>query len=375
MISTCNAGTPSARRAGAICAATRRASEITPAFRDMIGREFPNAASEWDDGVSRRNFMKLMGASLALAGVWARLRRRKPEYKIVPYVQQPEQLVPGRPLFYASTMPFGGFGRASSSSSTKAGPPRSTATRTIPAALAAPTSGSRPPSSTSTTPTARRSSPATARSDSWGNFTNSLADLFTYEGRRALTKGPRRHKPRAPPADRDGHLADAASPRSQELARRLGDRFRWHAYDPVGRDNAGPVPARIRAGRQPGLSFQPGEGDPVAGRQLPDRRAGKPALCPEVRRSAPGASSPDKPVRDRQTLAGMDRERNRLYVVESTPTITGAIADPQRIARSVSGRLPSRSWRLFPALRNRSFSAALGSCPANTVRIRFGRMG
>ena len=41
----------------------------TPEFRALMDREFPQAASEWDDGVSRRNFIKLMGASIALAGL------------------------------------------------------------------------------------------------------------------------------------------------------------------------------------------------------------------------------------------------------------------------------------------------------------------
>src|SRR5580704_1904270 len=40
-----------------------------PHFEDLIHREFPRHASEWDDAVDRRNFLKLMGASLALAGL------------------------------------------------------------------------------------------------------------------------------------------------------------------------------------------------------------------------------------------------------------------------------------------------------------------
>src|SRR4051812_45375062 len=82
----------------------------TPEFRAMMDREFPQAASEWDDNVSRRNFIKLMGASIALAGLTTACAP-KPEEKIIPYVQQPEILVPGKPLFYASAMPWGGFGK------------------------------------------------------------------------------------------------------------------------------------------------------------------------------------------------------------------------------------------------------------------------
>ncbi len=49
-----------------------------------------------------------MSASLALAGVSA--CTRQPNEELVPYVRQPEELVPGKPLFYATAMPFAGSG-------------------------------------------------------------------------------------------------------------------------------------------------------------------------------------------------------------------------------------------------------------------------
>src|ERR1700747_3527552 len=67
-------------------------------FREMMHREFPKGASEFVDEVSRRGFLKLMGASLALAGMTA--CTKQPLEPIVPYVRQPEDVVPGRPLFY-----------------------------------------------------------------------------------------------------------------------------------------------------------------------------------------------------------------------------------------------------------------------------------
>ena len=80
----------------------------TPEFRDYLHREFPVQASEFTDPAGRRQFLKLMGASLALAGVSA--CTRQPDEKIIPYVRQPEEIIPGRPLFYATAMPLGGFG-------------------------------------------------------------------------------------------------------------------------------------------------------------------------------------------------------------------------------------------------------------------------
>ncbi len=78
----------------------------TPEFKEFLHREFPANASEFNDPVGRRNFLKLMSASLALAGVTG--CTVQPDEMIVPYVRQPEELVPGKPLFYATAMSLGG---------------------------------------------------------------------------------------------------------------------------------------------------------------------------------------------------------------------------------------------------------------------------
>lgn len=81
----------------------------TPEFRSFLHREFPEHAWELDNSISRRNFISIMGASLALAGLTG---CRRPVDKIVPYVAPPEELVPGQPSYYATSMPFGvgGYG-------------------------------------------------------------------------------------------------------------------------------------------------------------------------------------------------------------------------------------------------------------------------
>ncbi len=78
-----------------------------PDFHAQLHREFPKGASEWLDPVSRRGFLKLMAASLALAGMSACVKQ--PLEQIVPYVVQPEEIIPGRPMFYASAMTLGGY--------------------------------------------------------------------------------------------------------------------------------------------------------------------------------------------------------------------------------------------------------------------------
>ncbi|MDQ1610964.1 MAG: hypothetical protein QOG00_895 [Pyrinomonadaceae bacterium] len=75
-------------------------------FEDFLHAEFPRQAGEWDDEVGRRTFLKLMGASLALAGLTS--CSYQPPETVVPFVRQPPELVPGKPLFFATAMPFPG---------------------------------------------------------------------------------------------------------------------------------------------------------------------------------------------------------------------------------------------------------------------------
>ena len=78
----------------------------TPEFQEYLHREFPTNASEWLDPVGRRSFLKLMSASMALAGVTA--CTVQPQELIVPYVRQPEEEIPGKPLFFATAITQGG---------------------------------------------------------------------------------------------------------------------------------------------------------------------------------------------------------------------------------------------------------------------------
>ncbi|HZW10300.1 MAG TPA: TAT-variant-translocated molybdopterin oxidoreductase [Phycisphaerales bacterium] len=82
----------------------------TAEFRDLVEREFPGGASELLE-TSRRDFVKLMGAGLALAGAATIPGCRRPDHKILPYSQHvPEEIIPGKPLFYATSMPLPGGG-------------------------------------------------------------------------------------------------------------------------------------------------------------------------------------------------------------------------------------------------------------------------
>jgi MoCo/4Fe-4S cofactor protein with predicted Tat translocation signal len=80
----------------------------TPGFHEMLAEEFPRlaggAANEWVDAVSRRGFLKVMGASFALAGLAG--CTKQPDEPIFPYVKAPEDLILGKPMYFASAFPF-----------------------------------------------------------------------------------------------------------------------------------------------------------------------------------------------------------------------------------------------------------------------------
>ena len=76
----------------------------TPEFAEMVAKEFPSQASEWIDPVSRRSFLKVMGASMALAGLAG--CTKQPDEPIMPYIAAPEDLILGKPVYFASAFPF-----------------------------------------------------------------------------------------------------------------------------------------------------------------------------------------------------------------------------------------------------------------------------
>src|SRR6266568_3864818 len=80
----------------------------TEAFQEYLEREFPNQAPRDMAPLGRREFFRLMGATLALAGVGG--CSYQPPEKIVPYVEQPEELVPGKPLYYTTAFQRSGYG-------------------------------------------------------------------------------------------------------------------------------------------------------------------------------------------------------------------------------------------------------------------------
>src|SRR5260370_35391516 len=79
----------------------------TDGFRALVQQKLPSALTILEEGIDRRRFLGLLGASLALAGIGG--CAQAPIEHINPYVRAPEELVPGRPLYFATAMPLAGY--------------------------------------------------------------------------------------------------------------------------------------------------------------------------------------------------------------------------------------------------------------------------
>ncbi|MEM8835575.1 MAG: TAT-variant-translocated molybdopterin oxidoreductase [Planctomycetota bacterium] len=79
----------------------------TREFKDFVQREFPAHASELLDS-TRRSFLKIMGASFALAGAGSLVGCRRPDHRLVAYNDAPEDIIPGKALYYATALPVAG---------------------------------------------------------------------------------------------------------------------------------------------------------------------------------------------------------------------------------------------------------------------------
>src|SRR5271170_1664870 len=144
----------------------------TPEFRAFVEDEFPNRTPDWNDAASRRQFLTLMGASIALAGASA--CTVQPKEMIVPYVRQPEDFVPGKPLFYATTATFGGVGTGLLVESHLGRPTKIEGNPQHPASLGATDALMQASVLTLYDPDRSKTVTRNGSIDSWGNFLSAL---------------------------------------------------------------------------------------------------------------------------------------------------------------------------------------------------------
>lgn len=274
----------------------------TEDFREFLHREFPRQASTWTDPVGRRAFLKLMGASLALAGLSA--CTRQPDEKIVPYVRAPEEIVPGKPLFFATAMPLGGIATGLLVESHMGRPTKIEGNPKHPASLGATDAFAQASVLTLYDPDRSQVVTNAGRISTWDAF---LATLSTDLEAQRLSLGA-------------GLRVLTETVTSPTLASQLWallakfPKAEWHQYEPAGRDAA-------RAGAR--LAF----GEYVDTHYRFDRADVILALDADFLSCGPGILRYAREFAAKRRVRARQTQMNRLYAVESTPSITGAMAD------------------------------------------------
>ena len=267
-------------------------------FREYLHREFPEQASEWNDPKGRRQFLKLMSASLALAGVGA--CTKQPPEEIVPYVKQPEEIVPGRPLFFASAMLMSGFAQPVLVESHMGRPTKIEGNPEHPASLGATDAITQAAVLDLYDPDRAKTVTHRGEVAPWGSF---LSDMQTQLGRLKARQG----------AGLRFLTGPITSPSLSELiATVLADnpQAKWHQYDPVANPGDG----------------QGGRGASEAVYHF-DKAAVVVALDADFLCVGPGTVRYQKDFAAARRVTDEHKAMNRLYVIESTPTLTGTKAD------------------------------------------------
>ena len=277
-------------------------------FQEMLHREFPKGASEWLDTVSRRGFLKLMGASLALAGMTA--CTKQPLEPIVPYVKQPEDVIPGRPMFYATAMVLNGYASPLLVESHLGRPTKIEGNDEHPASLGGTDIFSQASILGLYDPD--RSQTITYLGDTypWASFLKALRGPLNVQktlqgaGIRVLAQ-----TNSSPVLAGQRHQFQTAFPSAK-----------WHAYEPMNRDNvlAG---AQMAFGQPVETQYKLENADVIVSLDADFLYAGFPGFT--------------RYTRDFARRRDPDGNMNRLYVVECTPTSTGAKADHRLPLRAV----------------------------------------
>jgi MoCo/4Fe-4S cofactor protein with predicted Tat translocation signal len=314
----------------------------TADFREMMHREFPKGASEWIDAVSRRGFLKLMGASMALAGMTG--CTKQPFEPIVPYVKQPEELVPGRPMFFASAFTLGGYGSPVLVESHMYRPTKIEG-------------NSQHPASQGGTDVYAQASILDMYDPDRSQNVMYMGDISTWSALTEALRGPLNSQKAVNGAGIRILSRSFSSPTLADQKQDLLKRFpeaKWHFWEPVNRDNvyAG---AQMAFGQPVETTYKLDAADVIVSLDADFLSAGFPGTTRYARDFA----------KRRDPDSG---KMNRLYAVESTPSATGAKADH---------RLPVKASDVEGVVR--SFASAFGvNAGAGTVKYDdwfFGHLG
>jgi MoCo/4Fe-4S cofactor protein with predicted Tat translocation signal len=282
-----------------------------PEFREFVEREYPQHAEEWNDPFERRTFLKLMGASLALAGLSG--CAFQPAEKIVPNVKQPEDLVPGKALFFATASSLGGIAtpllaRSNEGRPTKleGNPDHPNSRNGDPADRGSSATDIFSQASVLSLYDPDRSEIPLYREESrtWSTFVGELRTALDEQrpkqgaGIRFLTE-------------------TVTSPTLAAQLKGILTEFpqaKWHQYEPVNNDNAR-AGAVMAFGQPVNTIYDFSKADRIL------------SLDADFLSAHPGTLKYARDFAARRRITEGKKEMSRLYVIETTPTTTGASAD------------------------------------------------
>jgi MoCo/4Fe-4S cofactor protein with predicted Tat translocation signal len=289
-----------------------------PHFEELLHREFPMHASEWDETVERRDFLKLMGASLALAGLAG--CGRPDEAHIVPYVKQPDGVVLGKPNFYATAMPFGADAVGVLVESHEGRPTKIEGNPDHPSSLGATSPFVQASILGLYDPDRSQTVQFTGEIRSWSAFLDAAQDLATNvkatngAGFRILT-------------------GTVSSPTLTAQIRKLLALYpeaKWYQWEPARGDGARDG-AKLAFGRNVNTVYSVGKANVIV------------SLDADFLASGPGHIANARQFYRRRKLDGPNDTMNRLYVVEPVPSVTGSSADHRWPLRSTDIELFARA--------------------------------
>jgi len=270
-------------------------------FEDYLSQEFPQGAEQFKTTVDRRDFVKLMGASVAMAGLTACDR---PIEKIVPYVRQPEDLIPGKPMYFATSMTLHGSALGLLVESHMGRPTKIEGNPDHPSSLGSTDLFAQGAILNLYDPDRSQTVRYLGNITTWSDFQSALTTALETQkgsggaGLRILTE----------------HVI---SPTLGDQLQRVGELFPnagWHQYEPAGRDNEREG-TQMALGSPASTVYRFSEADLVV------------SLGSDFMTRGPAGVRYSREISEKRKVRSGKTMTNRLYVIESTPSCTGAVAD------------------------------------------------
>ena len=290
-------------------------------LREYIEQEFPGLSGQVPQGVDRRSLLKVMAASLAMAGAAA--CTKQPKELIVPYVRQPENVIPGIPLFYATAMPVGGYARGLLVESHLNRPTKIEGNPDHPASLGATTIFEQASILNLYDPDRSESVLREGRLSTWpafvGVFSTEAQNLATRngEGLAVLT----------------GATTSPTLVNQMAMLRAQWPAAKWYIHEPSVNAAIASAAKKI-AGRNAFVAYDLSQADVIVSLESDFLNTGPAALAY---------------ARQFSSRKGIDKGETpvRLYAIESSPTVSGSLADHHLPVKSSA--VPGIAYQLAKA--------------------------